>query len=168
MKTIQKVSFWEVSQSYVIHISSYGVCVSSCLFRCQGIHPFLEKSRCYRKSDLIFRIYDISFLTVRHNYFMTFYRHGSNLWRCVVFFMHFWMVFSQYLDDRLNNVDLTGPLEKNGLRRVRQYTLIYVHPATRSNSRTDATPWSVRVLFSLCKMYVIKKLAKKKNFKQNF
>ena len=39
--------------------------------------------------------------------------------------------------------------------KMRQYTFIYVHPAIRSNSRTDATPWSVRVLFSLCKMYVI-------------
>ena len=77
MKTIQKVSYWEVSQ--ISHISSLGFCVSSCLFRWRGIHPFLEKSRCYRKSDLIFRI-DISILTVRHDVCGIFHAFLDGFW----------------------------------------------------------------------------------------
>ena len=56
---------------------------------------------------------------------------------------------------------LLGPLEKNGLRRVRQYIFIYVHPATRHNSCIDATPWSVRVLLSYV-MYVISLFEKRR------
>ena len=60
---------------------------------------------------------------------------------------------------------LLSPLEKSGLKRVRQYIFIYVHPATRCDSRTYATPWRDRleafVLFQLpyveCMCYYLKR-----------
>ena len=34
-----------------------------------------------------------------NHYFMAFCVQGSNLWQNLVFFMYFWMVFGQYLDN---------------------------------------------------------------------